>query len=227
MTELITKKFVNVLVGNWLNSTLIPPEAHIGNSMLETFGTLHCSLGTWWTYCVAFNVRDAVWHWVQTSWEDAVHSTNLLFLQAPPPGVSTPKLLADEGIPMLDRVTVDSTTLSAYSASVAYSFFFFRPLCHQAKKTVSDTRQWDTFPIGVLSSHTEMCTIHYIKYVLTWEEKSISSPKPTLPNGAVLIQSWAVLNPFRQAPPGPPPSNGSNLWPEKPTSLYPGLGQKQ
>lgn len=160
VTELITKKFVIVQVGNWLNSTLIPHEAHIGNSMLETFGNLHCFLGTWWTYYVAFNVHDAVWHWVQTSWEDAVHSTGLLFLQAPPPGVSTPKLLVDEGIPMLDRVTVDSTTLSAYSASVAYSFFLDPFVTKQRKLCL--TPGSETHFLSVFSPPTPKCVLYTI-----------------------------------------------------------------
>lgn len=61
---------------------------------------------------------------------------------------------------MLDRVTADSTTLSAYSASVAYSFFLDPFVTKQRKLCL--TPGSETHFLSVFSPPTPKCVLYTI-----------------------------------------------------------------
>lgn len=71
--------------------------------------------------------------------------------------LTTPKLLVDEGIPMLDRVMVDST-LSAYSALVAYSLFLEPFVTKQRKLCL--TPGSETHFLSVFCPPTPKCVLY-------------------------------------------------------------------
>lgn len=73
--------------------------------------------------------------------------------------LTTPKLLVDEGIPVLDRVTVDST-LSAYSAVVAYSIFLDPFVTKQRKLCLTPGNE--THFLSVFCPPTPKCVLHTV-----------------------------------------------------------------